>query len=255
MDLEARVNQYYDELNENDKEVISYIVTNKRLVTDMTITTLAEASLTSKSSILRLTKKLGYSGYSEFKYSLQNQLRENKQLNEVLKFSEMQMDDIEDTIKLFKQIDLIPLLEKIYTSKRIFCYGTGWGQRIVLTDFIRSLIPLNKFPSLLASLSELEMTTKFMAEDDLLIVLSLSGDIKEAEKAMRELVFRNIPILSITELRNNEFASLATYNLYYSVKSIQYNKESLTSLLPLHLTTDLLFRNYVEYIMEQDQEH
>jgi Transcriptional regulators len=86
VDLEARVNQYYDELNENDKEVISYIVTNKRLVTDMTITTLAEASLTSKSSILRLTKKLGYSGYSEFKYSLQNQLRENKQLNEVLKF-------------------------------------------------------------------------------------------------------------------------------------------------------------------------
>lgn len=254
MNFEARINQNYEKLNENDKEIISYIVTNKEQVAEMTITALAEASLTSKSSILRLTQKLGYSGYSEFKYNIQNELKEENPLNEQLNFSQMQMDDMKDTIKLFQQIDLNPLLEKIYSSKRVFCYGTGWGQRTVLSNFIRSLIPLEKFPILLESLTELEMTSKLMKEDDLLIVLSLSGDIKEAEHAMRELVFRNIPILSITELRNNEFASLATYNLYYSVTSVRYNQEDITSLLPLYITTDLLFRKYTEYVIGQDQE-
>lgn len=153
--------------------------------------------------------------------------------------------------KLFNQIDLGSILEKIHTSKRIFCYGTGWGQRTALTNLIRSLVQFNKYPMLLSSLSELEMTTKFMTEDDLFIAVSLSGDIKEAEQAMRGLVFRDIPILSITELRNNEYASLATYNLYYSVNSILYNEEEVTSLLPLYVTTDLLFRKYVEFVTEK----
>lgn len=255
MSLEARINHYYGDLNENDKEIISYIMNNKKKVVDMTITELAQSSLTSKSSILRLTKKLGYSGYSEFKYSLQNQLNDETQHNESLNFTEMQNSDIKDTKRLFNQIDLEPILKKIYTSNQIFCYGTGWGQRTVLTNFIRSLIPLNKFPVLLASLEEFEMTTEFMSEDDLLIVVSLSGDIKEAEKAMRGLVFRDIPILSITELRNNEYASLATYNLYYSVNPIIYNEREVTSLLPLYITTDLLFRNYAEYIIQLEQDN
>ena len=116
MNFEARINQNYEKLNENDKEIISYIVTNKEQVAEMTITALAEASLTSKSSILRLTQKLGYSGYSEFKYNIQNELKEGNPLNEQLNFSQMQMDDMKDTIKLFQQIDLNPLLEKIYSS-------------------------------------------------------------------------------------------------------------------------------------------
>lgn len=253
LDFEARVNEYYGKLNENDKEVISYIIDNKTSIVDMTITELAQSSLTSKSSILRLTKKLGYSGYSEFKFNLRNQLNKGKQITEVMNFVELQNNDIEETKKLFNQIDLEPILEKMHSSDRIFCYGTGWGQRTALTNLIRSLVQFNKYPMLLSSLSELEMTTKFMTEDDLFIAVSLSGDIKEAEQAMRGLVFRDIPILSITELRNNEYASLATYNLYYSINSIPYKEEEVTSLLPLYVTTDLLFRNYVEYVMEKNK--
>lgn len=251
MNFEARVNEYYNDLNDNDKEIISYIIENKKDIVDMTITELAQSSLTSKSSVLRLTKKLGFSGYSEFKYNLRNQLNKNSQMHKTMSFAEMQDNDIEETKKLFNQIDLGPILEKIHTSKRIFCYGTGWGQRTVLTNFTRSLVQFDKYPMLLSSLSELEMTTKFMTEDDLFIAVSLSGDIKEAEQAMRGLVFRDIPILSITELRNNEYASLATYNLYYSVNSILYNEEEVTSLLPLYVTTDLLFRKYVEFVTEK----
>lgn len=253
MDFEARVNQYYRNLNESDKEIVSYILENKNSVTDMTITTLANLLLTSKSSVLRLTKKLGYSGYSEFKYDLRNQLTEHKANQQNIVFTDLQDNEIENTKKLFRQIDLGPILQKIHSSKRIFCYGTGWGQRTVLTNFIRSVIPLEKFPVLLASLAELEMTTRTMTEEDLLIVVSLSGDIKEAEHAMKSLVLRKIPILSITELRNNDYASLAMYNLYYQVSTVDYKETEITSLFPLYLITDLLFREYTEYVTQVEQ--
>lgn len=250
VDLEARVNHYYGELNENDREIISYILENKSSVVNLTITSLAKLILSSKSSILRLTKKLGYTGYSEFKYDLRNQLTENMGNKNNVIFTNLQDNEIENTKKLFRQIDTEPILKKLHVAERIFCYGTGWGQRTVLSNFIRSLVPLNKFPVLLSSLAELEMTTQYMREQDLLIVVSLSGDIKEAEHAMKTLVLRNIPILSITDLRNNGYASLATYNLYYQVNSVNYREEEITSLLPLYVTTDLLFRKFTEYVIQ-----
>lgn len=67
----------------------------------MTITELAQSSLTSKSSVLRLTKKLGFSGYSEFKYNLRNQLNKNSQTHKTMSFAEMQDNDIEETKKTF----------------------------------------------------------------------------------------------------------------------------------------------------------
>ncbi|SFH86427.1 MurR/RpiR family transcriptional regulator [Pisciglobus halotolerans] len=253
MDLEARVNHHYSELNENDMDIVSYILKNKRSVENMTITSLAKLTLTSKSSILRLAKKLGYSGYSEFKYDLRNQLKKDKNEEISVSFTDLQDNEIENTKKLFKQTELEPILEELHGAKRIFCYGTGWGQRDVLSNFNRCLIPLNKFPVLLSSLTEFEMVSHTITEEDLLIVVSLSGDIKEAKDVMQALEIRNIPILSITDLRNNGYASLATYNLYFQVNSFDYKEEEIVSLLPIYIATDLLYRKYTEYVMRLEQ--
>lgn len=64
LELEALINAHYHELNENDLQILSFIVNNKQSVHQMTITELAKLTLTSKSTVLRLTKKLGFSGYS-----------------------------------------------------------------------------------------------------------------------------------------------------------------------------------------------
>ncbi|MEG0443159.1 MAG: MarR family transcriptional regulator [Carnobacterium sp.] len=72
MDLEALINQHYRELNESDLQILSYIIQNKEKCKGMTIIALAQETLTSKSTISRIVKKIVFSGYSEFKYSLKN---------------------------------------------------------------------------------------------------------------------------------------------------------------------------------------
>lgn len=249
MSIETRLNRYYDDLNKNEKEIISFILKNKKDIAHMTITSLSEASLASKSSIMRLTQKLNYSGYSEFKYDLQNQINEYKGESH-LSFFNLQNEDINTTQKLFSQMDLTPILEKMHSSERIFCYGTGWGQRDVLSNLTRSLVPFNLHLNLLSSLKEVEMASKYFTEKDFLLVVSLSGDIKEAEPLMKSLVLKDIPILSITELKNNDYASLSTYNLYYQTTPIDYEGEQIFSFAPLYIVTDLLLRKYAEYVMQ-----
>lgn len=214
---------------------------------------LAEKTLTSKSSIVRLAKKLGFSGFSEFKYSLKNNSEQQKRNATQVNFSSMQSEDSKATSKLFKQIDLIPILNEIYSAKRIFCYGTGWGQRDVLSDFRRNLVILNKFPILLSAQKELQMATaSTMTEDDLLIIISLSGDIQNVKDEMTMLKLKGIPILSITSLRNNNLASMATHNLYFQSTPIVLNGEDIFSFLSIFQVTDSLFRAYLDFY-QKDQ--
>lgn len=249
MSIETRMNNNYDELNQNDKDILSYILSNKNEVSDMTITSLANLTLTSKSTIMRLAKKLEYSGYSELKYDLQYQIPKNN-IEERQSFTSLQEIDIEQTRKLFDQMNIMPLLKKLYSANRIFCYGTGWGQMDVLSDFSRSMVNHGKFPILLSHTTELGTASKSMDENDIVIIVSLSGEIKEAKNAMESLILRHVPILSITDLRNNKFASIADYNLYFQTNSIEHSGEEITSLIPLYIITDLIFRSYTDYVMK-----
>lgn len=246
MDLEALINQHYRELNESDLQILSYIIQNKEKCKGMTIIALAQETLTSKSTISRLVKKIGFSGYSEFKYSLKNETKKEPQ-QAISYFSDMQKEDINSTLKLFSQTNIEPILKKLHQAERIFCYGTGWGQKDVLSDLRRSLIVVEKFPIILSSKKELEIASKVtFNKGDLLIVVSLSGDIQEVKEEMNVLTLNGIDILSITSLKNNSLASLATYNLYFQSTPALLNDIEIFSFLPVFLITDSLFREYIK---------
>lgn len=255
MDLEALINHHYRELSENDLQIMSYIIENKNECLTIPIVELANRTHTSKSSIVRLAKKLGFSGFSEFKYSLKNDSKQTQRGLAQISFSLMQNEDSQVTLKLFNQIDLVPILKEIYSAKRIFCYGTGWGQKNVLSDFIRNFVPLDKFLTLIPAQRELEMVVdSTFSKGDLFIVLSLSGDINDVKDEMNVLKLKGIPILSITSLRNNYLASMATYNLYFQATPVILKGENIYSFLTLFQVTDSLFRAYLDFYQKNEIE-
>lgn len=70
MKLEMLINKHYDDLNENDLSTLHYIIVHKKKCLNMSITDLSTYCNISKSSILRTTQKLGFSGFSEFNMRL-----------------------------------------------------------------------------------------------------------------------------------------------------------------------------------------
>ena len=57
-------------LTYSEQEVVQFILDNKDLLKDLTINELATATYTSNATIIRLCKKLGLSGYTEFRLAL-----------------------------------------------------------------------------------------------------------------------------------------------------------------------------------------
>lgn len=246
MGLEALINEYFDQLNENERHITQYMLKNKEQCKQLTIKELADFTLTSKSSVLRLTQKLGFSGYSEFKYALRQE--DIISSREQTTFAKLQEIDLAHTAKLFEQHNIQPILESFDNAHSLFCYGTGWGQRDSLKTFQRNLVPLQKFPILLESLTEFEMAlNRSISEKDMVIILSLSGDIKQAEKLIQLLKLKNVPILSITNLSNNKLATLATYNLYFQSTPVDYPEKDTHSMLPLFQVLDSFYREYVDF--------
>lgn len=248
MELEQLVNQHHDKLNENDLAIITYILENQEDVQTLNIIDLAQRCLTSKSSLLRLTQKLGFSGFSEFKYSLKKTKPQPIGNLDLLK---LQMEDIETTLKLMQQTELAPILSKIHQAERIFAYGTGWGQQNAVKELSRNLMSCEKYCLSIPAKTEFDLNMPIITKNDFVVIISLSGDTKELEQNIKSLNLRGVPILSITTFKNNYLASLTPYNLYYQVTPLKQTASTeLISFITLNLVCDTLYREYLTYIDE-----
>ena len=65
-----RIQSYYDELTNKDKDIAVYIINNPRDAARSSIDALAKMAGASKSALVRFANRIGYSGFAELKYDL-----------------------------------------------------------------------------------------------------------------------------------------------------------------------------------------
>ncbi|SDC35883.1 transcriptional regulator, RpiR family [Pelagirhabdus alkalitolerans] len=244
--LEDRINNHYDTLSENDFYVLDYVQSNIKACQDMTINELSKKSATSRSSILRLTQKLGFSGFSEFKYSLKHERTESES---ELCYFEQTKQDLDMTDKLFHSIEKEPIYRTIKQARFIYGFATGWGQRNALEELKRYFLSMNVPIYLIPATTELNMVLDHLTEDDLVIFISLSGDVDYITKELKTLSVRHIPTLSITSLKNNHLQEQSAHHLYYQSTDLGYRfGAEHKSFIGLQLLIDLLYRGYLNYL-------
>lgn len=249
MKLDAIINENYKSLNANDLHVLQYVKNHLALCSEISITDLSARCNVSTTSILRTAKKLKFSGYSEFKYFLR---RENdSQQQETMRDPIRELNtDIAQTIKVFQQNNMREkLYQKIERANTLYAFGTGYGQRLMLSEFARCLLNVNKNLILIPASTELKIAKKNFQEDDLLFIVSLSGNIESYKETIHNLGIRDISMVSITNLGSNELASITDYNFYFQNSNIDGKlKLNQTSFLTLHLIFHLIYEGYLDYL-------
>lgn len=253
MNLEALINKYYNDLNDNDLHVISYVSQNIQVCKNKTVTKISKYCNVSPSTIIRTTKKLGFNGYSEFRYFLKEEaerIKETKVASDQYFSSSVLLKDVKETIKLFEEDKS---LEKIYTlllnARNIFAYGTGYGQNLMLKEFSRCLMNNNIFINIIPSKTELELISHTITSDDLLIVTSLSGNMNSIDSMMKNISVKQVPMVSVTVFSRNDLSYLADYNLYYQVSNLnKVNQLNDTSYCTLNLVLSLLYEGFTNFV-------
>lgn len=243
--IERRMNNAQNKLTTVDYNILNYLLTNKQKIQEMSIHEISEKVYVSSASIVRLAQKLNYAGFSEMKYAMKSEREDNS--DKFRSSISLLEEDIHDTLNLISEQNLEPIFESIKSSKRIFCYGTDWGEKTAANYLSRNFLACEIFIYQFPSITEFLWAIDDMKEDDLVIILSFSGDNTELKRLIPLLKAKNISILSITPLSGNFLSSESTFRLYYKATQLEITETDETEynfFTSLNILIEFLFRYY-----------
>lgn len=245
MNLETIIDKQYDLLNANDKEMITTILKDKNLVKEMNSTQISEHLHVSRTTFTRLLKKLDIDTYAEFKLLLLREIEDQKQLT----FNIQEIaENYHRMIDGLKQYDYKKICQIIYDAGTIYLYGTGNEQKAIAEEFKRIFLILGKYCVDLFDLGEVEFAKKRFLRNDLMVVISLSGETRESLQIIKTIKDTGIHTLSITRWENNSLARLCQNNLYVGTKTVSQNeRHSYEMVAAFYIILDILSVRYLEY--------
>ncbi len=170
--LEKFINSSKLSLTKSDLVICEYLIKNTDNIPNMTLLEIATETYSSKSNILRLLKKLGFTGFTDFKYFLlaekKNKIEQNY-FNLILK----KMESI-DTKYISDNFN-----KMVHLSKNIYIFATGREQEIQAQNLENYLLKAGFISAvtLLNVNSELtNVVISSLKKDDLIIIFSSKGD-------------------------------------------------------------------------------
>lgn len=250
MRVDELLNECYDKFSDNEKYVCHYLTSHYRECSKMTVEEFASLCHVSKTLLVRFAKKLGLSGYSELKARIKIELQEREPnvdglLQTVTDSYHKMMDDL-------NRKNLSSFFEKLYAAKRVFIYGSGSSQARAASEMKRIFLPVKEMINLhghdlLCSLPPIA------TEDDLVIIISLSGESEQVVDLAGRLRTSQIPMVSVTGMRKNTLASLCEENLYiYTVQlPVEYGI-SYEFTTPYFILIEYLYLSYQNFLLGKD---
>lgn len=210
------VNEYYDELNESELLICSYILENTVHVPKMSLIDFAQQSLSSKSSVIRFSQKLGFTGFSELRNFLKWQDYETI-LDEQITFKDQVIKDAQKLLTILQESDWTAIYQTIHSIDNIYVITTGITQKNQAAELQRLFLLIGKPLQIIpgdGDSNEFRRILERLSEKDIVFVLSLSGEKNRLESIMNRLKIVNSKIVSITSLQNNWLSGKSDYNLY-----------------------------------------
>lgn len=252
MDLQELVNAHQSRLSDTEGEILAFMLNHEEFVADSTISALAHKTFTSTSSIIRLTKKLGFSGFAELKFFVKNSLAEKKK--DKIDFIESGRLDILRTYEALEATDFSPIIQKLAGARTIYCYGTGFAQRNAIQEFAKSMLACGKFVHVIPASNEFKGSLGVISPQDLVLVVSLSGETPSALPTVQALAARKIPMVAVTALGVNSISAAADHSLHYESTgtSLTSQREPYHSFVGLSVLLDYLVRQYIQHLESKE---
>ena len=251
MNLEELVNQKDDLLTANDREMLAAIFRDKQAVKEMNSTQLASFLHVSRTTLVRLMKKLEIDSYKEFKlllYRKEEQAAYLYDLQDIVREYHVMIDEL-------KKHDYEKVCEIIDQADTIYLYGTGNEQKTIAEEFKRIFLTLGKFCVDLFDLGEVRFARERFKENDLFLAISLSGENNDAIEVVKAVQQSGIRTIALTRWANNTLARISQENLYVGTKTVGHTSgQSYEMVAAFYILLDVLSVRYLEYTEKHRRE-
>jgi len=209
--------------------IADYILINLEDVPNMFIQELAENTFSSHSAIIRLSQKLGYSGYRNFKIALIHEIQSNKHafahvdpnfpflpsdssIDIAKKMADLTIETIRKTLVKLDKNQLNKAVDIVRNANRIYLFGNGDSQ-IRARSFQNKFIKINKHLIIADEYGETTWNALNLEKTDCAIFISYAGSSVAHLKILKYLASMKIPTILLTGNSESTMSKLCELTL------------------------------------------
>lgn len=245
MEFYNRIAERTPLLNKSDNEILSYCIRNNKAIAGMKVKEVADALYTSPASVIRFCKKLGFSGFSEFKAALKVEIFEGDKAKPAQSRPTDFLKDVHKTIQLIQEETIDRVIEKIHDCRRVEVYAAG-SSRTVAAELVKRLQIIGKPALCYDDSSLMNISAKQVTDQDLVIAISASGETSLVIAAANMAKSRGAALISATNLGSNTLSDVADENLYVQSTFFVKSDIAIRSRVQLLLVCEYIFFRYLE---------
>lgn len=257
------------ELGKKERSIARFIDDNPQSLSKMCITDIANYLNVSVSSITKVSKKLGFTGFHDLKINIARQASTQEDIVDipVIPDSEHYVEQVIESTFLNSVLALQESLSVINSAvikavawlfinkpegAQIFISGCG-GSGSICDDFNHKLLKIGIFSSVFSDSHKQLMTASLMRPGDILLAISHSGqttDIIQMVKAANE---NGAETICLTNYPNSPLSLIAKHSIISSVKNNPITGENATTRI-VHLNIlDAIFTIIASKTSEKSQ--
>ncbi len=247
-DIEPNV---FIQLSETDKYLLEYIQQHIEEISNMSIVKLSENANVSTATIVRLMKKIGYDGYTSFKYSLKEKVNfsdENNEMHDInSKISQAiqkNEHEVQKTIQLQSIGKIEDAVQKIYNADKIYIFARGFSEMIAKEMGIKLQL-MGKNCEVHDDPNIIRIKSKSIEGNELAIFISLNGETTELVEACKNLTIRQLTTITLTTRVDSTLSSMSEMTFIGFKGSHSYIPDyEVRSRLPLNVIARILLDAY-----------
>lgn len=219
--------------------IIDYILEQGLKIKDMSANSIAKATYTSAPLLVRIAKKLGYSGWNAFKEDFIAELEHlftEQNVDASIPFvvsddimtishniAQLQIDTIQDTITLLDHDALQTALRYLREAKELDLYGVS--SNLLLAEGFRSkLFYIHRNVNICRLPGNPKTQAAMSDANHCAILISYSGETSFIIEVAKILKKKKTPIIAITCIANNRLSKIADVTLRISSREMLHTK-------------------------------
>lgn len=209
----GKIKENYCNLTKSEKKALYYILEHNNSLYDKTSQAIATKCRVSKTVVINMAQKLGFSGFNELKFYLQERNSETNVIEKKVSNRQLLIDSVARTVELNSNDALDMVATEIVKSTCIFVIASG-TTKAMSYYFGYLLLSLNINCIINPDMNLLNTLAQTTRKDELFIALSLSGSTKEIVEAAKLIKAKYNKLISITSFTANELSLLSDVSIF-----------------------------------------
>ena len=254
-DLQSRLNALQGSFSPAEKRIITIIRLNPLGVAKMGVTELAKYAETSTATVVRTSKRLGFTGYPALRLALAAEtsspmpiemplaadIGDNDSPKQILqKLLEFEVKGATETTQLLSAATLEQAVSILSQARRIDIYGTG-ASALVAQDFCQKLRRIGVVAQTFGSTDESMVRACQLTNADAALAISHSGQTADVIEALTQAKGAGATTLAITANARAALARKADIVLRTSSREMGFRAAAMASRTSQLLIIDCLF--------------